>query len=471
MPPQPADGDALAFSPIHVLTERLNAGELTAATLVDCFLQRIRRYDTKLHAFVDTSEDAARAAADAADRKRRQGGNLGPLHGIPIALKDLVHVAGMSTSGGSAFRRNQIANVTATVARRLTDAGAILIGKTHMVEFAFGSWGTNSAMGTPWNPWDAVRHRVPGGSSSGSGVAVAAGLVPAALGSDTGGSVRIPAALCGVVGLKTTVGRVSNHGVLMLSHTLDTLGPLTRDVEDAALLLSVMQGADRDDPATLAHAPVDAFTQLKSGVAGMKLGVLPEADLGEIAPDVSKAFAAALDALRALGAEIVEVSFPVSYLSLAEVTGRLIAAEGYALTREWIDRDDLPFDTAVRDRLRAGKAISESEHAALIAEQKRLQHAVAPLLEQCDALLTPTIPLPAVTLEEVDQSRAPMSLFTRPVNLLGLCALSLPCGFTAGGLPLSLQIIGRPYEEARILRVGFAYEKATGWHTRRPPLP
>jgi aspartyl-tRNA(Asn)/glutamyl-tRNA(Gln) amidotransferase subunit A len=339
-----------------------------------------------------------------------------------------------------------------------------------MVEFAFGSWGTNTTMGTPWNPWDPQVHRAPAGSSSGSGVAVGAGLVPAALGSDTGGSIRAPASLCGIVGLKTTVGRVSNHGALMLSDTLDTLGPMTRDVEDAALLFAAMHGPDPQDPKTRAHAPVDVLAGLKAGVAGLRFAVLPEEDLGGLDPDVASAFAAALDVLRSLGARIDLLRLPVPYASLATDTGTIISAEGYALHRDWIDRDDLPFDTDVRTRIRAAKATSAADYIGVMARRERLRHDVDRALQDFDGLLMPTTPLPAPPLTAIDQSQAPMTRLTRPVNLLDLCALALPCGFSREGLPLSLQIVGRGYQEARVLRIGWAYEQATDWHQRRPPL-
>jgi aspartyl-tRNA(Asn)/glutamyl-tRNA(Gln) amidotransferase subunit A len=325
-------------------------------------------------------------------------------------------------------------------------------------------------MGTPWNPWDSQLHRAPGGSSSGSGVAVAAGLVPAALGSDTGGSVRIPASLCGIVGLKTTVGRVSLHGALMLSDTLDTLGPMTRDVEDAALLFAAMHGPDHHDPRTLPHPPVDVLADLKTGVAGLRLAVLPEAELGEIDAEVSGAFALALDAMRELGARIDILRLPIPYRRLADLTGKLIAAEAYELHRDWIDRDDLPFDADVRDRIRWAKTLTAADYIRIMADRKRMQREMGRTLRDFDALLIPTTPLPALPVVEVDQNKSPMSLLTRPVNLLELCALALPCGFTRGGLPISLQIIGRGYQEARVLRIGWAFEQMTEWHKRRPPL-
>lgn len=464
------DSSSLAFNPIHVLAESLATGALRAVDLLDCYLERIRRLDDKLHAFVAIDEAGARQAAEAADRTLRAGRRLGPLHGIPIALKDLLDVEGQVTTGGSMFWRDRVSKVTATVVHRLAGAGMIALGKTHMVEFAFGAWGTNRTMGTPWNPWDLRTPRTPGGSSSGSGVAVAAGLAPAAIGSDTGGSVRIPAGLCGIVGLKTTVGRVSNHGVLMLSETLDTLGPMTRDVEDAALLFAAMHGPDPADIKTLTHPPVDVLHGLKAGVRGLRLAVLPEEDLGEIDEDVRRAFATATDVFRDLGARIDTLELPAPYASLADLTGKVIAAEGYELHRGWIDRDDLPFDTDVRARLRAGKSIVAADYVRVRAERRRLRRIVDQLLSDFDALLLPTTPLPAIPLAAVDQSQAPMSRLTRPGNLLDLCALAVPCGFSRDGLPLSLQIAGRGYDEARILRIGWAFENATDWHKRQPSI-
>ena len=463
-------GDDLAFAPIHLLADRLRTGAVSASALLDLYLQRIRNHDAKLHAFVAVYESDARIAAEAADRSLRAGQRLGPLHGIPIALKDLLDIEGRVTTGGSLYWRERVSPVTATAVRRLAGAGMIPLGKTHMVEFAFGSWGTNKTMGAPWNPWDLRIQRAPGGSSSGSGVAVAAALAPAAIGSDTGGSVRIPASLCGIVGLKTTVGRVSNHGVLMLSNTLDTLGPMTRDVEDAALLFAAMHGPDPADTQTLSHPPVDVLTTLKTGVAGLRLAVLPEDELGEVDPDVAGAFASALDVLRNLGARIDTLKLPVAYGPLADLTGKIIAAEGYELHRNWIDRDDLPFDPDARDRLRGGKAALAADYIRLTAERRRLCREVDRLLSDFDALVMPTTPLPPIPLTEIDQSKAPMSRLTRPINLLDLCALAVPCGFSKDGLPISLQIVGRGYDEARALRIGWAFENATEWHKRRPLL-
>jgi aspartyl-tRNA(Asn)/glutamyl-tRNA(Gln) amidotransferase subunit A len=256
----------------------------------------------------------------------------------------------------------------------------------------------------------------------------------------------------------------------MLSDTLDTLGPMVRDVEDAALLFAAMHGPDTDDPATLSHPPVDALADLKAGIAGLRLAVLPEADLGEVDPEVAAAFAAALDVLRAQAARIDILHLPVGYAKLADVAGKLIAAEGYHVHRDWIDRDDLPFDPEVRDRFRAARSMAAADYVQLMLERRKTRGEVDRLLRDFDALVLPTTPLPAIPLSEIDQRKAPMSRLTRPVNVLDLCALALPCGFSKDGMPISLQIVGRGYDEAHILRIGWAFENATEWHRRHPTL-
>jgi aspartyl-tRNA(Asn)/glutamyl-tRNA(Gln) amidotransferase subunit A len=457
------------FDPIHVLASGLKTRELTAAALVDAYLGRIRRLDSKLHAYAEVYEREARAAAERADARRDAGKAMGTLDGIPIAFKDLLHIEGKVSRGGS-VGADQHPDITATVVRRLTGAGMIALGKTHMVEAAFGSWGTNTVAGAPWNPWDLATHRVPGGSSSGSGVAVSAGLAPAAIGSDTGGSIRIPASLCGIVGLKATVGRVSNFGAMMLSDTLDTLGPMTRDVEDAALIFDAIHGPDANDARTLAHQRTDVLRDLKNGIRGMRFGMLPAEALGEIDAETSKAFEHALEVLRSLGATIVAVAGPATSGARPEATAMDTAADGYARLPAPLDSNEPPMDADVRKRLDWGRKIPAFEYIRILEERRRLAEELESNMKGCDALVTPTTPFPAIPLTEVDQRVAPMSLLTRAVNLLDMCALALPCGFTDRGLPLSLQIVGRGYDEARVLRIGWAYEQATEWHTRTPQL-
>ncbi len=454
--------------PAHILAFELAARRLSPVDLVEALLDRIQARDGQLHAFVEVYRDEARLAAEAADKAIRSGHAIGPLHGIPIALKDLIEIEGRVTTGGSMVWRDRRSAVTATLAQRLIAAGLIVIGKTHTVEFAMGGWGTNQHRGTPWNPWDPVVARTPGGSSSGSGVAVAAGLAPWAIGTDTGGSVRLPASWCGLTGLKTTIGRVSTFGILPLSPTLDTPGPMARSVEDAALLYQVMQGPDPLDPRTRGISPSDPMPMLRRGVRGLRLGRMPEAERAAVDGEVLAAYDAALEHLGRLGAEIVTADLPCRFGDYTELTGRIIGAEGYFLIGDLIDDMSLPIDEAVRPRIASGRGISARDYLAALRDRETAKQDFAAAITDVDALLTPTTQTAAVPLAVVDQASTPAH-FTRFVNFLDLCALALPNGFTATGLPISLQITCRGYDEATALRIGWAYQQTTDWHARRPP--
>src|SRR5258707_13162886 len=307
----PSSGDPSLLSATELAAE-IAGRHLSPVEATEAFLARIAAQNQRLHAYIDVYADDAKQAAEAADKAIRSGHAVGPLHGVPIALKDLIDLEGRVTSGGWAVWRERRAPATETLARKLIAAGMIVLGKTHTVEFAMGGWGTNHHMGTPWNPWDAKVARTPGGSSPGSGVAVATAMAPWAIGTDTGGSVRLPASWCGITGLKTTIGRVSCHGILPLAPSLDTPGPMARSVEDAALLFSVMQGADPLDRLTSsAPPPVDPFATLRRGVKGLRLARMPAAERDGCAPDMLAAFDAALDALARAGAEIVDITLPI----------------------------------------------------------------------------------------------------------------------------------------------------------------
>lgn len=460
---------ALAFQPVHRLAADIAARRISPVELVDEYLARIERLEPKLHAFVSVNAANARLAAEAADKAIRAGHAVGPLHGIPIAVKDLVEIEGEVAMGGSAAWRDRIAPHTATLMRRLLAAGMINLGKTHTVEFAYGGWGTNQQLGTPWNPWDPETHRTPGGSSSGSGVAVAAGLAPWAIGTDTGGSVRIPAAWNGITGLKTTIGRVSTFGVLPLSPTLDTPGPITRDIEDAALLLSVLQGADPHDPHTLAVGDVDPMRNLRRGVKGLRLARLPQHERDGIDAEVLAAYDRSVDALAGLGAEIVEVTLPARFAELGAMNGRIMSAEAYAALARLVDDNAQHLDEDVRPRVRAGATISSRDYLLALAERERMKMSFAVAIEGVDALLTPTAVTPAIPVASIDQNSTP-AVFTRWVNFLDLCAAAVPNGFTASGLPTSLQIVCRGYEEPLALRIGHAYQAGHDWHLRVPPM-
>jgi aspartyl-tRNA(Asn)/glutamyl-tRNA(Gln) amidotransferase subunit A len=397
----------------------------------------------------------------------------GALHGLPIAIKDLVHLSGRMTTAGSKSRPYGIARETATAAGRLLAAGMIPLGKTHLVEFAFGGWGCNQPMGAPWNPWDAAVHRVAGGSSSGSAVAVAAGLAPAAIGSDTGGSIRIPAALCGLTGLKPTYGVISIAGVFPLAPTLDSLGPIARTVDDAALLAAVMAGPDPRDPATLAAPEVDFAGVLAAepDVRDMRISALaPEQFPCAVDPDVLGARAAAIDVFRALGASVAEARVPFDFADLTLRNGRITAAEAYALHRRYIEDETLEIDPWVRRRTLGGKSVSAADYIDDLAARRSAAAAFAEWMRGRDALLTPTVPIVATPIAEVDEAASPLVSFTRAGNYLGACALTLPAGFSSGGLPVAVQLIGAPFTEATLLRLGRAFQRATEWHLRHPDL-
>ena len=447
--------------------DALAAGELTSEELVETLLARIERLEPRLNAFIDVYADEARAAAGAADLARRAGQAAGRFHGVPIALKDIIDLEGRVTTGGSKVWESRISPVTATLARRLMEAGLIVIGKTRTVEFAMGAWGTNRHMGTPWNPWDLGVHRAPGGSSSGSGVSVAACLVPWAIGTDTGGSVRLPSAWNGLTGLKVTFGRVSCHGVLPLAHTLDTPGPMCRSVEDAVELYLLLQGSDPHDTATW-HVPADdPRPGLDRGVAGMRLARMPEHERDGVDDEVLAAYDASLATLSDLGASIVDVELPRRFVPMGDLLGKIIAAEGHAWVGEYIDDDSLPVDDDIRPRIRPGRNMPAREYIEVQRERSVIKRAFNAALTGVDALLTPATRTAAPVVADIDQSTT-AAIFTRPINLIDYCALAVPNGVTGGGLPISLQIACRGYEEATALRIGQAFQKATDWHSRVP---
>ena len=458
----------LTLLPVHELSRQLMSRRLSPVELTEAFLGRIASQDAKLHAYVEVYAQDARLAARGAEAAIRAGQAVGPLHGIPIALKDLVELEGRVVTGGSEAWAQRRATRTATLAQKIIAQGMIVLGKTHTVEFAMGGWGTNSRRGTPWNPWDPRRQRTPGGSSSGSGVAVAAALAPWAVGTDTGGSVRLPASWCGITGLKTTIGRISTHGVLPLSPTLDTPGPMARNVEDTALLYAVMQGPDPLDPLTRGLPYTDPMPALKRGVRGLRLARMPQGERQHASAAVLAAYDRSLDDLERLGAEIVEVNLPFLFADVAAFNLRIMAAESYALLHELIDDEQAPLDPHVRPRIAAGRTLSAQAYIEALHMRSVMKQQFAAALEGIDALLTPTTMTTALPLEEVDQTKAPAH-YTRFGNYLDLCALALPNGIAPDGLPTSLQIVCRANDEATALRIGWAYQDATDWHQRRPP--
>jgi aspartyl-tRNA(Asn)/glutamyl-tRNA(Gln) amidotransferase subunit A len=454
------------------LSAGLAAKQFSSRQIVDAFLARIEKADAKLHSFIAVYRDEARALADAADKARATGLPLGELHGLPMALKDLCDIAGRTGTGGSKAWEKRVATETSATAERLLAAGMIPLGKLHMVEWAYGGWGTNPHMGTPWNPWDLKTHRVPGGSSSGTGVAVAARLIPAGIGSDTGGSVRIPSAFNGIVGLKVTFGRISLHGTLLLSWTLDSIGPMARCVEDCALMLNALAGPDPRDPTTL-DQPLEDFTAAVRGpadVRGMRIA-LPDESLLPAAThaDVKAAWRAAAKAFEELGARVETVKVPDWFFDVMPNTTALTGSEAWSLHKDYIDDMSLPIGPAVRARVQHGRTIAPGAYAA---ELRRMAERRRVFLEQFryhDALLMPTVPIPAAAVNEIDEMAPIPPLYTRIGNYLGLCGLAIPAGFSSG-LPVSVQILGKPYAEATVLKLGRAFQDATGFHKARPDL-
>jgi aspartyl-tRNA(Asn)/glutamyl-tRNA(Gln) amidotransferase subunit A len=481
---------------VSALAERLRAGDVRAVDVAAAHLARIRTLDETLHAFNTVPHERVMARAEALDRYRDSGDTPGPLHGVPVALKDNLSTCGVRTTAASRILHSYVPPFDATVVARLEAAGAVILGKTNLDEFAMGSSTENSAFGPSKNPWDVGR--TPGGSSGGSAVAVAARLAPAALGSDTGGSIRQPAALCGVVGLKPTYGRVSRYGLLAFASSLDQIGPIARTVEDAALVLAHIAGADPRD-ATAARQPVPDYRAALTGeIRGVRIGV-PRRVLAEgIDPAVSAGFDEALAVLVASGATLVDIelpharhAIPIYYLiATAEASSNLARYDGvrYAF-RAPLSKDDTlltmynrtrdrGFGAEVKRRIMLGTyVLSAGYYDAyyLKAQQVRtlLRRDYEAAFERVDVVAMPTTPTPAFRLGEKTADPLQMYLadvFTVSANLAGLPAISVPCGLAGGRLPIGLQLTGRPFEEPTLLRMGDSYQRQTTWHEAEPTL-
>ncbi|MEO3429897.1 amidase [Pelagibius sp. CAU 1746] len=429
---------------IGQLRHLLQEGHVSVSEIVDSCLQAIERDDGALNAFVSVFAEQALSAARDLDGELRAGRNRGPLHGIPVAVKDLADVAGDPTGFGSKAYATGAAKADAAFVARLRAAGALVLGKTQMVEFAFGSWGTNYALGSPVNPCDRRQDRVAGGSSSGSAVAVAAGMVPFAIGSDTGGSVRIPASLCGLVGLKTSSGLVSTAGVAPLSPTFDTIGPLTHNVADAGLALDGLTGADRPLP--------------KASLDGLKLAVLDDEQAEPLDDVVRERHRAAIQRLRDAGCRLTPLRLPLAPLEVQARNGGIMAYEAYAYLYPWVDDDSLPLDPCVRRRVLAGAQISEQDYTAMVEQRRRDIEAFQDVFSGFSALILPTTPKLPIPLEQVDESTIPMSRLTRAANYYDLCAVSLPLGGGGSNLPSGLQISMRHGQDRDLLALATAVE-------------
>ena len=453
----------------------LRQGEISPVEIVEAHLSRIRDTEPALNSFITLLPDEALAAARQAERDIRAGRYRGPLHGIPVGLKDLFHTGGVRTTSGSRIFDTFVPSEDCTVAARFREAGAILLGKLNMHQFAYGPTGENPDYGHMHNPWNP--ELVSGGSSGGSGSAAAAGQCTITTGSDTGGSIRIPAALCGIVGLKPTYGRVSRHGLTPLAWSMDHPGPMVRTVEDAALAMNVIAGYDPRDVAS-ANLPVPDYTAALTGdIRGLRIGAPRQYFDAPLDPEVRRSVNAALGQLEAMGAEVREVDFP-EFQDAAAISTTMLMAEASACFRDLLARDGASLYEPVRLRLEAGLFISAADY--LRAQQGRalFDRAARRLLDDVDLLAGPTEPVTAPPLlqqqvlagEQEIGTVAALTQYTRPYNITGFPAISVPCGFSAEGLPIGLQLAGRPFDEETVLRAAHAYEQATEWRLRRPPL-
>jgi len=458
--------DEIAYATIAELGARYRKRDLSPVEVTQALLARIEKLDPILHAFVTLTADSALAEARSAEEALRRG-DARPLLGIPVAHKDIYLTRGVRTTGGSALLADWIPDEDATCVQRWRAAGTVQLGKLITHEFAFGLQFPGHRFPPAKNPWNL--DHIPGGSSSGSGAALAAGLVTGATGSDTGGSIRGPAAFCGIVGLKPTYGRSSRAGVLTLSWTLDHTGPMARTVQDCAFLLQPLAGYDPADPAS-SRSPVDDYVApLGRDIRGLKIGVPRAYFLEEVDAEVARAFEEALETLRRLGAEVRDVQIPS--LRGAHSFLLILMAEAYAYHESDIREHPELYGDVLRERILAGALVTASEYTQAQRIRAEICRETAEVLKTVDVLASPTALKPATPFAQAfDPEFAFPKSNMAPFNLTGLPTLALPCGFSASGLPVSFQLSGRPFEEATVLRAGHAYEQATTWHTRRPPV-
>ncbi len=463
----------LCFLSIAQLAEQIRKRTVSPVEVTRAYLDRIQTLDSKLNSYITVTTERALQEAKAAEAQIRAGTYLGPLHGISLAHKDIIATKGIKTTCGSKVLKDQVPDYDATVIERLHAAGSVLLGKLNMNEFATIT--PSPYFGRVNNPWNV--ECTPGGSSSGSGVAVATGLCAGSLGTDTGGSIRIPAAFCGIVGLKATHGRISLFGVTPLSWSLDHVGPMTRTVQDAALMLQALAGHDVRDLGS-SDAPVSDYTAKLTGeIKGLRLGVPARFFPEYTDPEVKKAFDAAVKVLAGLGAQVEEVTLPAldDVWPIAQV---LMNGEANVWHEPYLQTQAEDYAPQVRKFLERGKPTLATDYVKAQRARAQFRQEMLAACANIDALLTPgeLIPPPSHEARSVTINGREVSLMaalisaTCPFNVTGQPALTVPCGFTAAGLPIALQIVGKPFDEATVLRVGHAYEAHTSWHERRPPV-
>jgi aspartyl-tRNA(Asn)/glutamyl-tRNA(Gln) amidotransferase subunit A len=462
--------EELCYLPISALGPELEARRLSPVEVLEADLERVARLDDRLHTFITLTADRAREEAKRAEAEIGRGQYRGPLHGVPIALKDLYNTAGVRTTGQSQLLADNVPDEDSTCTRLLAEAGTVLMGKLTMHEFAFGPPELDGYFPPARNPWDL--ERVPAGSSSGSGAGLAAGLFAGSLGSDTGGSIRGPASICGIVGHKPTYGLCSRYGVLPLSWSLDHTGPMARTVEDCAILLQAIAGHDPRDPAS-ANVPIpDYRADLSKGPEGLRIGA-PLAYLEtvpDLSPETFAAYRTALGELERLGARVETLELPEAR-HIQEVGSVILIGEAFAYHQDDFESRPQLYGRSFLARLRQGALLSAADYVTALRGRARIKRAIGELMTRVDLLAMPTFPYPAVTFAEeaATPSWARTSL-TRLFNITGQPAISVPCGFSSLNLPIGLQLAGRPFEDATVLRAAHAYEQATDWHLRRPSL-
>ena len=456
----------LAFAGIAELAPRIAAGEVSPVALTEAALARIEVRGEALNAFMTVTPEAALGAARAAEAEIGRGLVRGPLHGVPLAIKDLFATKGVRTTGGSKLLADWIADHDAAAVERLKQAGAVLLGKTGMHELAYGTTSNNAHYGPIRNPWDPACH--PGGSSGGSAAAVAAGLAFGALGSDTGCSIRQPAACCGIVGLKPTFGRVSKFGALPLSWSMDHVGPMTRCVADAALMLQALAGPDPRDP-NCVDRPVPAYAEtLTGGIRGRRIALARGYFFADCDPEAAAAVEAAAEALGRLGAEVEEIELPEAETAYL-VGGITIACEAAAYHAKDLRARPEDFSEELCASLEVAGYYSAIDYLQAQRVRRRITETILAAVQPFAAVLTPTSPVPATPIDDTPSGHGALRhRNTIPFNLTGLPAVSLPCGLTEAGLPIGLQVVGKAFDEAGILNVALAYERVSAWPARPP---
>ncbi|NKC12554.1 MAG: amidase [Gammaproteobacteria bacterium] len=470
--------DDLHFLSLEQLAQALRSKTVSAVEITEHFLDRMQALDGPLNAFRLTTPERAVDAAKAAQLLLERGQARGPLHGLPYAAKDLYDVAGLPTSAGARVLENAVAGRDCATVARLAQAGMVLLGKTNTVQFAYGGVGINHHHGTPHNPWHPQAH-APGGSSSGSGVAVASGMTPMALGTDTGGSVRIPASLCSVTGLKTTVGRISRAGVYPLSWTLDSVGPLARSAADCALIIEAIAGHDDEDPSTHGQAPVRGLhAALDGDIRGLRVAFAESVFWEEVDTEVAAAVRACGAVFKARGASVTSILFECAEQARAlNPRGLIIAAEAYTLNRRLADERFDELDPIVAERIIRGRDVAAHEYLRDMRAREALRGQTIEALRDIDILLCPATMYPPRPLAQIDADAQTYGTFnlgylrnTSIGNILNLCGLSVPCGFTAQGLPIGLMLYAKPFDELSALRAAHAFQLETDWHLRTPDL-